>query len=137
MDRYARRLSLILPLVAVLAGMADAKAGEIVSGGPSCELAATASRPCAWKASHCKQPDVPMLYVASNAEFNRAAAMLSTYAEGLNAYMSCVASEARADLNSAGALINASLDKTQSGATDNFNRLKAQLDAARLKLELK
>jgi hypothetical protein len=137
MDRYARHLLPIATLVVALSGvLTPARAGEIVSTGPACELSATAAHPCAWKASHCKRPDTPMIYVASAAEFNRAAAMLNTYAEGLNAYMTCMANEAQTDLKSAGDMIRASLDKTQSGATADFNRSKAQLEAARLKLQL-
>jgi hypothetical protein len=135
MDCFARCL-LSIATAAILGFCMPAQAGEIVSGAASCELSATAAHPCAWKASHCKRPDIPMIYAASPAEFNRAAAMLNTYAEGLNAYMACMGKEAQADMKSAGEMVNASLEKTQSAMTADFNRSKAQLDAARLKLQL-
>jgi hypothetical protein len=136
MDRLTRLLLVAAALLAFSSAPPAARAGEIVSNGPSCEPTATAARPCAWKASHCKRPDTPMLYVANAAEYNRATAMLNTYAEGLNAYMTCVANEARADMNSAADMIKASVEKTQAGLTADFNRSKAQLDAARLKVQL-
>jgi hypothetical protein len=136
MERFAHRCLLIAGLTIWLSGP-DAHAGEIVSKSPGCELSAAAVNPCSWKASnHCKRPDVPMIYVNSAAEYNRAAGQLNTYAEGLNAYLTCVANEARADVKFVNDMVGASLDKTQAGMTADFNRSKAQLDAARLKLQL-
>jgi hypothetical protein len=136
MNRFARGFLLIAGIAIWLSGP-NARAGEIVSKSPGCELSVAAANPCSWKASnHCKRPDVPMIYVNSAAEYNRAAAQLNTYAEGLNAYLTCVANEARADVKSVNELVSASLDKTQAGMTADFNRSKAQLDAARLKLQL-
>ena len=64
------------------------------------------------------------------------AELLNTYVGGLNAYMSCMAAEAQADMKSVNDIVNASLNKTQETMTTEFNRGKAQLDAARLKLQL-
>jgi hypothetical protein len=139
MDRFTRSLLLSAALLAAAAGMPrDARAGEIVGGSPSCELAATAAHPCAWKASsHCKRPGVPMIYVATAAEYNQAAEALNIYVGGINAYMTCLSSEAQTDMNSAAQMVKTSVDKAQASVTDEFNRTKAQLDAARLKLQLK
>lgn len=138
MDRFTRSLLLGAALLAVSCGLPiEARAGEIVSGGPSCEPAAKSAHPCTWKSTHCKRPDVPMIYVGTTAEFNKAAEALNNYVGGLNAYMTCLSDEARADVNATADIVKASVDKSQASVTDEFNRTKAQLDAARLKLELR
>jgi len=78
-----------------------------------------------------------MLYVASSAEFNHAAEALNKFAGDLNLYMKCVADEAQADVNATVALIKAGMDKTQADSMADFNRNKSQLEAARLREQLK
>lgn len=135
----SRTRSLLLAstaLLALFAAPTAGRSGEISSPGGSCEPSGTASRACTWKPSKCKKPDGPMLYVASTAEFNRAAEALNKFAGELNAYMKCIAEEAQSDVNASVALIKAGMDKTQADAMAEFNRNKSQLEAARLRQQL-
>ena len=114
-----------------LAG-APAWSGELGSKTGRC---APAGGGCAWTSTKCTRPTPPMLYVGSTAEINRAVEALNTYAGQLNTYMKCLSEEAQADAKGAVDAVQAGTNKLQSEASAEFNRLKSQFEADRLRVQ--
>ena len=126
-----------LAAVVIALAQTPARGGEIGSQSGRCALSGTGAGPCAWTSTKCKRPAPPMLYSGSTQELNQSSAALNKYVGDLNVYMKCVSDEAQGDAKTAVDAVQAGTSKAQTDATAEFNRLKSQYEADRLRLQTK
>jgi hypothetical protein len=121
--------------IVILLSHAPAWSGEIGGAAGRCSLSGTPGAACSWTSTKCARPAAPMLYSSSAAELNRSADQLNQYVAELNAYMKCLGDEGQADAKSAVDVIQAGVTKDQNDVTGDFNRLRSQYEADRLRVQ--
>ncbi len=128
------RLLALFAAIATLLSHAPAWSGDITAKNGRCTLSGTGDA-CSWTATKCTRPSAPMLYSGSAQELNQSADMLNKYVGELNAYMKCVADEGQTDAKGLVDLVQAGVTKEQNDTMADYDRLRSQYEADRLRLQ--
>ena len=121
--------------IMVLFSQTPVQSGEFAGRAGACSLSGSAVGACTWTSAKCTRPTPPMLYSGSAAELNRSADTLNGFVSDLNAYMKCVSDEGQGDAKASVDVIQAGINQLQKDATADFDKLKSQYEADRLRLQ--
>lgn len=121
--------------IMVLFSQMPVQSGEFAGRTGACSLSGSAVGGCTWNSAKCTRPTPPMLYSSSAAELNRSADQLNGYVAELNSYMKCISDEGQGDAKTSVDVIQAGINQLQKDATADFDRLKQQYEADRLRLQ--